>query len=86
MKFTSTNKLAETRGVKALVYGKAGSGKTRLCATVPSPLILSCESGLLSLRSHNIPVIEIDTEKDLLEAHEWITKSDKANTFSLAEK
>lgn len=81
MKFTSTNKLAETRGVKILVYSKAGAGKTVLCSTAPVPLILSCESGLLSLRSHNIPVILIDTEDDLLEAYEWIANSDKAKRF-----
>ena len=37
-------------GVKCVVYGPAGGGKTRLLATAPSPIILSAEKGLLSLK------------------------------------
>lgn len=37
-------------GVKVLVYGQAGAGKTRLIQTLPTPVIISAEGGLLSLR------------------------------------
>ena len=42
-------------GVKVLVYGQAGSGKTTLIRTAPAPLILSAEAGLLSLAGTDIP-------------------------------
>ena len=57
--FTTTKQAAIEGGVKVLVYGKAGSGKTRRCATAQKPLIISEEAGLLSLREYDIPVIEI---------------------------
>lgn len=34
-------------GVKVLVYGKAGAGKTSLIPTLPHPVVLSAEGGLL---------------------------------------
>lgn len=67
--------------VKALVYGDAGTGKTRLCATVPKPIILSAEAGLLSLAQENIPVIDIKSVADVLEAFEYLTESEEANQF-----
>lgn len=60
-----------TSGVKVLVYGKAGIGKTTLCATAPRPFILSAESGLLSLRKYRIPYAEIKTLPELDEALIW---------------
>lgn len=64
-----------------LVYGQAGYGKTVLCATLPAPLILSAEAGLLSIRHTNIPVIVINTMADLLEAYQFITTSEHAKAF-----
>jgi len=81
VKFTTTKQAAQTNGVKVLVYGKAGSGKTRLCATAPKPIILSAEAGLLSLRDLDIPVIEIGSIDDLNEAYKWLTTSPKAKAF-----
>lgn len=71
LKFTSTDVASQDHGIKALVYGAAGSGKTSLCGTAPSPIILSAEAGLLSLRNKSIPVITITTAKDLDNAFEW---------------
>jgi hypothetical protein len=58
-------------GVKVLVYGGPGAGKTRLIATAPRPVIGSAESGLLSLRQHKIPFALIKTYQDLLEFYQW---------------
>jgi len=69
-------------GVKVLVYGAAGSGKTRLLATTPSPVIFSCESGLLSLRQYNIPFAQITTLYDLQNAFDWISSSYEARQFA----
>ena len=54
----STNTVVNA-GIKMLVYGAAGTGKTCLIPTLPSPVILSAEGGLLSISDHNIPFIEV---------------------------
>lgn len=81
IKFTTTGDAGKQHGVKILTYGRAGAGKTTLCATAPSPLIISAESGLLSLAGHNIPVIEILSIGDLVEAYDWCSKSAEAKQF-----
>ena len=68
-------------GVKMLVYGQAGSGKTSLIPTLPSPVILSAEGGLLSIAGHDLPVIEIADLATLHEAYAWLTGSDEAKQF-----
>lgn len=68
-------------GVKMLCYGPAGAGKTTLIRTLPNPIVLSAESGLLSLADSELPYIEINNMADLMEAYEWATKSDEAKVF-----
>ena len=68
-------------GVKMLVYGQAGAGKTSLIPTLPSPVILSAEGGLLSIAGHDLPVIEIADLATLHEAYAWLTGSDEAKQF-----
>jgi hypothetical protein len=50
----TTSQSVATGGVKMLVHGESGAGKTLLAATLPRPLIVSAESGLLSLSRKNI--------------------------------
>ena len=38
------------QGLKVLVYGHAGAGKTTLAASMPNPIIISAEGGLLSIK------------------------------------
>lgn len=68
-------------GVKLVVYGQAGAGKTSLIATLPTPIAISAESGLLSLSGHDIPYIEISDYATLLEAYRWLTESAEAAQF-----
>ena len=68
-------------GVKLLVYGQAGAGKTFLASTLPSPIILSAEGGLLSLQALDIPYIEIGTIEDLHEAYAWASGSEEAGGY-----
>jgi len=67
-------------GVKLLVYGQAGAGKTSLMKTLPKPIILSAEAGLLSIQDADMPYLEIGSIDDLREAYQFIT-SDKGNEF-----
>lgn len=80
MQIQSTKDIHST-GVKILGYGMSGSGKTSLIRTLPKPIILSAESGLLSLSQFDLPYIEIKTINDLREAYTWLTKSKEAADF-----
>lgn len=68
-------------GVKLLVYGMAGAGKTTLIKTLPDVVVLSAEGGLLSIQDANLPYIEIKTMDELKEAYEWMTGSAEAKQF-----
>lgn len=81
MKLMSTYGIGAANGVKMLVYGKAGRGKTTLCATCPSPVIFSAESGLLALSAYQLPYVEIRTVKDLTDAFDWARDSREARQF-----
>lgn len=95
LNFTSVHKATEMHGAKILVHGGSGNGKTSLCATAPNPVIVSAESGLLSLRKENlirmygadspyvrdIPVIEIKNYQDLNDAYKWFASSAEAKNF-----
>jgi hypothetical protein len=63
-------------GVKLLVYGQAGAGKTSLIKTLPHPVVLSAEGGLLSLQDADLPYLEITSMEDLHEAYAWVADSD----------
>jgi hypothetical protein len=68
-------------GVKVLVYGQAGAGKTSLIPTLPNPIVLSAEGGLLSIQDANLPYLEIASMEDLKEAYKWLTESADAKGF-----
>ena len=68
-------------GIKVLVYGQAGAGKTHLIRTLPDPLILSAEGGLLSLQDCDIPYIEVGNIGELGEVYQWILQSDEAKKY-----
>ena len=67
-------------GVKLLVYGQAGAGKTSLIKTLPTPLVLSAEAGLLSIQDADLAYIEIKTIDDLREAYSYIV-GEGGNSF-----
>jgi len=74
-------KEATAQAVKLLVYGQAGAGKTSLIPTLPKPVILSAEGGLLSIADTNLPFIEITSMDDLREAYKWLNSSAEAAEF-----
>lgn len=80
-KLKSTKDYGKNMGVKVVVYGKAGTGKTTLCGTCPDPVILSAESGLLSLAGQQLPYWEMRTMDDLREAYRWVSSSQEARRF-----
>lgn len=61
-RFTSQTKAGP---IKALVYGRSGAGKTSLAKTLPgSTLIISAESGLLSLADIHLPYLSVSDTED----------------------
>ena len=81
----STREASVSHGLKILVHGPAGAGKTRLCATtgdLEHTLILSAEAGLLSLRDVDIDVLVIRSIEDMRRAYGFITAGkDKRYTW-----
>lgn len=96
LEFTTTQQTTISQGIKVLIYGGSGAGKTVLAATAPAPIMLSAESGLLSLRQANIerlhgvatagitydlPVISISTVDDLSDAYQWLAYDPASHPF-----
>lgn len=97
LKFTTVSKSVHAAYVKAMVYAGAGLGKTVLCTTLgPGTLMLSAESGLLSVRRPNLerlfgvgnPTIDYDMQVlevrnilDLVEIRQWLYASQEARRF-----
>lgn len=76
----STEQLAAD-GVKMLVYGAAGAGKTSLIPTLPAPIVLSAEGGLLSIAGASVPFIEVQDMDTLREAYVWLKESAEAKPY-----
>ena len=84
MKLTNTRQIQSQRGVKLLVHGPAGAGKTRLCATtgdLEHTLIISCEGGLLSLREYDLRVADVASLADLREVHTHLAQGGHGFTW-----
>jgi hypothetical protein len=74
-------KSASVGAINILTYGAAGAGKTTLISTLPNPVILSAEAGLLSLSGKDIPYIEISNLAELQDAYKWLTSSNEAKSI-----
>lgn len=68
----STQGYMQRGGIKMMVYGKRAVGKTPLLATAPKVLILATEAGLASVRTHNLPYIEVRTRQDVKDIINWL--------------
>lgn len=97
LNFTTSEEAAVTHGVKCLVYGLSGMGKTMLCATAPAPILLSAESGLLSLAkknlervwgegradiTYNMNILQIKDVQDLQDAYNWFATDQNSFQFT----
>lgn len=83
IKINSTNQAAQ-HGIKCLIYGQSGAGKTRLSATLKGrTIILSAEAGLLSLREFDIPSVTITTMDELEEAYAYLAESSEYDNIVL---
>lgn len=94
LEFTTSDKEVASNGIKMLVYGDSGIGKTVLSATLPGVVMISVESGPLSLQESNlrkiypqmpfvcpVPMIKIRDINGLTEAYDWLSRSNEARGF-----
>jgi len=81
LNFTTTDRAAQLNGVKVLVYGSAGMGKTVLASTAPHPFLISAEGGELSLRHVQMPMAKVTTVEDLKDIYSWCEQSHEAKQF-----
>lgn len=65
-----------TNGIKCVLYGSSGSGKTVMSSTAPNPIIISAEKGLLSLADKDIDYIEVKDVKSIGDAYKHCVSSD----------
>lgn len=77
----TANEFAQNFGVKCIVYGAAGTGKTPILNTAPRPLLLACEPGLLSMRGSKIPTWEAYTPQRIDEFFKWFFNSVETKAF-----
>lgn len=75
------SQLARRYGVKSVVFGAPGSGKTPLMNTAPRPVLLVTEPGMLSMRGSNIPAWEAYSAPLIVEFFDWFMKSREASNF-----
>lgn len=73
-----TSNITADGGIKCLIYGHSGAGKTFLASTLQNPLIISAESGLLSLSGFDIPYIEASSIDSLRSAYEFCTSPESS--------
>jgi len=72
---------AQNFGVKAIIYGAAGTGKTPILNTAPRPVLLATEAGLLSMRGSTIPTYEAYTSQRVDEFFKWFFNSTETKNF-----
>ena len=77
--FTDERHLA--KGVKMVVYGHQGSGKTPLLATLDDVLVLDAEDGLHSLQGSHTPYISVKSVDDMKKVLAWLQTSEEAKKF-----
>ncbi len=68
-------------GVKCVVYGPPGSGKTPLLNTAPRPLLLACEPGLLSMRNSTVPTYQGFDVASIDGFFKWFFNSEETKNF-----
>jgi hypothetical protein len=69
-------------GVKVVLYGGPGTGKTPLLTSAPNPVICFTEPGFLSVRKYNGPAFPAFIYKDIREFWMWAIQSQEAKQFS----
>lgn len=73
--------LVANNGVKLIMYGEPGIGKTPLLETAPNVVLCASEPGLLSMRKSQIPTWEAYTGQRQREFMDWLFQSSEARRY-----
>lgn len=68
-------------GIKAVIYGPPGSGKTPILNTAPRPVMMACEPGLLSMKNSTVPTFPAFTAAAVDEFFTWVFHSNETKNF-----
>lgn len=79
--FAPATTFAANFGVKALVYGPPGRGKTPVCNSAPRPVLCASEPGLLSMRGSQVTTCQAFTVADIDNFYNWLWGSREADNF-----
>lgn len=71
----------KNEGINICVYGESGNGKTKLIETLPKPIIISAEKGLLSVKDSGMDYIPATNWAELVEARNWLLNSSEAKKY-----
>ena len=82
MRFTNTKNASAAHGVKILCTGMAGSGKTYAIRTCNEPaLIISAESGLLSLADVSVDAVTVDSFDEVDKVYDYLANSEESQKY-----
>lgn len=73
--------LANKFGVKMMLCGGPGAGKTPLMNTAPRPVLLVTEPGMLSMRGSKVPAFEAFTRAAIKDFFDWFTSSNESRNY-----
>lgn len=76
--------VGENYNLKAVVYGRSGSGKTFSLRTLPKPIgVVDTDKGMLSLRGvEGVKYVEIDYDSDRIDPKAWNEIKEAFTTFA----
>ena len=72
---------AQQYGAKCLVYGPPGAGKTPIINTAPRPVMIACETGLLSMKGSTVPCAMATTPETIADFFQWLLTSHEAKNY-----
>lgn len=72
---------AASYGMKALIYGPPGAGKTPIVNSCPKPVLLATEPGLLSMRNSSVPTYLGYDAKSIDDFFLWVFNSNESKNF-----
>lgn len=72
---------AKNYGIKSVIYGPPGQGKTPCLNTAPRPMLIITEPGMLSMRNSEIPTCHAFTADRIEEMFKWVFGSNELKNF-----
>lgn len=79
--FAPAHTFAQQFGVKSVVFGPPGKGKTPILDTAPRPVLCAIEPGLLSMRNSNTMTAMCDTPAKIDDFFQWLFNSPEARQY-----